>query len=308
MDAPQAAPDGTMCIQCGLELRGIRVDSNCPKCGTAVERSLGALPRAVPDSAICVRCAYSLRGLAPGGVCPECGLPVERSLRGDLLVYSDPEYIRKLATGSRLVLWSTAAVIFVIVGEVILAIAGQEPLVRVLGLGLPVANLTFCLGWWMLTWPDIGQLSTNKGQRPRRIVRVTSAVIFCFILASACAPMYRGLVPPGLTALLTVFTVIAMAVGFLSGMLYIRWLAPRIPDGGINRLAKTLLILIGSMIGALVLTAMTSGHGDPGCAAVTLVLGAAVAGIISVIGYCMLFARLRAALLSIEAAQRDAMP
>ena len=40
---------------------------------------------------------------------------------------------------------------------------------------------TFSLGWWALTIPDAGQLTTNRGQRPRLIVRghlaASSAVI-----------------------------------------------------------------------------------------------------------------------------------
>ena len=47
----------------------------------------------------CRKCAYNLRGLPSNGTCPECNAPVEISISGDLLRYSDPNYLESLRRG-----------------------------------------------------------------------------------------------------------------------------------------------------------------------------------------------------------------
>jgi hypothetical protein len=273
-----------------------------------VERTLGALPTTVPDVATCIRCAYSLRGLPPQGLCPECGTPIERSLRGDLLLYSDPEYIRKLLAGSRLIFWSTLAIIVSIALAIFLAFYGDRfPVMQLLPLVLIMATLAFWGGWWLLTWPDAGQLTTNKGQRPRRIVRISLGFIVGLVALIFCATLFGHWADPGAVRLLGLLIYPAMGVAFWSGMLYIRWLAPRIPDGQVNRLARKLMYLFGFIVAALLIGGFFAAvGGDAMCGAAALFLGAALAAIVGLCMYCWLFYSLRVSLMMIAAKQRHA--
>jgi hypothetical protein len=308
-DIPDAAPDGTQCIHCGHALRGLRIDSNCPKCGTPIQRTLGSLPVSIPEAAICVRCAYALKGLSPSGVCPECGLPIERSLRGDLLVYSNPEYIRKLLLGSRLVLWSTLAIVLILIAQIDAAINRTAEFRNVLALCSLAANLAFLTGWWLLSSPDAGQLTTNKGQPPRRYVRFITATVLGFVALGAAAPFLQRWADPGLIRIVGLLAYPVMGAGFWAGMLYIRWLAPRIPDGRVHARAKALLVLLGSVILAvLIAIGIAVAGNDVGAAIVAaiLILAVAISSIVALLMYCRMFYMLRSGLKAIVQAQREA--
>src|SRR5687767_5429673 len=47
----------------------------------------------------CRRCGYNLRGLSEAGLCPECGTAVGLSIKGDLLRYADPQWLRRVQVG-----------------------------------------------------------------------------------------------------------------------------------------------------------------------------------------------------------------
>jgi hypothetical protein len=259
----------------------------------------------------CIRCGYSLRGLNSSGVCPECGTPVERSLRGDLLAYSDPLYVQKLFNGTRTIMASLLLLIVCVVAVAFSATAGVGPLAVLAGLGMLASTIAFLVGWWMLTTPDAGQLSTNKGERPRQIVRSTLLVIVATALLSF---VIRAIPAPGtqvLGGLLTLLNYVAMAVGFYAGMLYVRWLAPRIPNPKAWRRAKVLMILLAVMIGmyilliiAVLLTVAGSGR-SPVVGVLAGVVGiiALVGGLTALIMYYNLFSWMRKDLKNVLAVQ-----
>src|SRR5688500_6889706 len=67
----------------------------------AVVDASGVVAADVP----CRRCSYNVRGLSVYGRCPECGTPVGVSVHGDLLRFSDPRWLQRLAQGATLLFW-----------------------------------------------------------------------------------------------------------------------------------------------------------------------------------------------------------
>ncbi len=179
------------------------------------------------------------------------------------------------------------------------------PLAEFDGMAILAALFTFVCGWWLITWPDVGQLSTNKGQRPRRIVRVSLTIILAIVGAISIAPYLPVRVTTEARILISLLIVPAIGVGFCAGMLYLRWLAPRIPDGRVSYRAKALLVLLGCSTGAVILGIMFegAGRGAGACFAGLLFLAAGAANLVAVVMYCRLFFLLRDSLQAIVRAQ-----
>src|SRR5947209_5364931 len=78
------------------------------------------MPLVVAQDMPCRKCGYNLRGLSTDGQCPECSTPVRLSVSGDLLRYSEPQYVEGLAQGAKLLLWGIliAFVLGFIIGAV----------------------------------------------------------------------------------------------------------------------------------------------------------------------------------------------
>lgn len=70
----------------------------------------------------CVKCGYTLRGLPVDGACPECGMEISRSLDGDRLAAADPQWLRTIVRGQRLLttglMTATAGLFLLIFGGV----------------------------------------------------------------------------------------------------------------------------------------------------------------------------------------------
>src|SRR5688572_1470165 len=67
----------------------------------------------------CRRCQYNLRTLSIGGRCPECGLAVGFSAQGDLLRFSDPNWVMTLRRGVLGILWGVAVLILGVILTVV---------------------------------------------------------------------------------------------------------------------------------------------------------------------------------------------
>jgi len=65
----------------------------------------------IKEDLSCVKCGYNLRGLPRRHRCPECGTPVQRSIGGHLLTSASSFWLKKVAYGLGLMLWSIAAVL-----------------------------------------------------------------------------------------------------------------------------------------------------------------------------------------------------
>lgn len=215
-----------------------------------------ARPQAVTDDRPCVKCSYNLRGLPGAGVCPECGTLVERSFHGDLLRYASPEYVAKLHRGVFFVQMGIIVSVLLITASLIFAVFGSIPgsalISQVVGL-LPAVLSVY--GWWLLSEADPGQLSSHKGERPRKLIRaaviancvITLITLVLNILGSmGAAP---GTVT-GTRGAVHVFTFVMGIVGlaatlvqFFASMLYIAWIGPRLPSLRVVKRARTMLWL-----------------------------------------------------------------
>jgi hypothetical protein len=214
------------------------------------------LPATIADNRPCIKCSYNLLGLPGTGNCPECGTSVERSLRGDLLRYASPEYVAKLHRGAFYVQAGIIASVLLIAASIAFAIAGSVAggtlVTLVLGL-VPAALSVF--GWWLLSDADPGQLSSNKGELPRKLIRaavVTNCVITLInvvvrILGSMGATPAASTGSMGtvhvLSLVIGVVGLVATLVQYFASMLYIAWIGPRLPSLRVVKRARTMLWL-----------------------------------------------------------------
>lgn len=205
------------------------------------------------QTTLCIQCGYELNGLSVDAKCPECGTAINRSIRGDLLEFSSPDYIRKLHTGLILVQRMILLSIILGLGGFVLGLIapilvtsgslGINLLFQAIGIGAAILS---AWGWWQLSEPDPSQLSTNKGETPRKLIRIAIAaqvaatllanVIGFFVPATSLfAPPAPGTPPAvGLGQVLSICVMIAnlaaYGLWFFAAMLYLRWLAARIPN------------------------------------------------------------------------------
>jgi hypothetical protein len=192
----------------------------------------------------CRRCAYNLRGLAATGICPECGSPVEISIGGDLLRYSDAQYIETLRGGIHLIfLGLVATIVAAVLSAVFRHGVDQVFSTSLLRLAAQVPEI---IGVWFLTAPDPAGIGESRHGTVRRVIRVCIAIgvvnygVDC-VLAVTHLP--RTAVS-GLQAV-ALIAGIADFVGELAMLSYLSRLATRIPDPKLEQTANTLLWGIG---------------------------------------------------------------
>lgn len=204
----------------------------------------------------CLSCGFNLVGLSVSGVCPECGQPVLRSLQGNLLRYSNPEYLAGLHRGVFLVQAAIIVQVLMAIGTLVIAFTGGAPLVNSLvqpfqGVSL-LASICSVVGWWLLSSPDPAYSGSNDGTRARQVVRITVAVnaaaaVLPLVLGGANAGMvFRGGANNAaamLSQVVGIASLIAWVVWFFAAMRYLQWLAPRIPSEKILKRARLMMWL-----------------------------------------------------------------
>jgi hypothetical protein len=208
----------------------------------------------------CRRCGYNLRGLHRDGRCPECGSPVDLSLHGDLLRLADPNWVEKLARGSKFVLHglSTALLAAIAGGCVELVASGmrtsettdasmlEDVLVAVCTVVAILGLLVFYFGVWLMTSPDPTRAGEDLYATSRRLVRTT------LLISIGNEAVQFGLssftLPSGVDVFLGVLEAVArlaFAVGVLAHLRYLGKLALRVPD---ERLSKRSRFLFGAFL------------------------------------------------------------
>src|SRR3954470_3750622 len=98
----------------------------------------------------CRSCSYNLRGLHQDSNCPECATEIKLSLRGHWLYCGDPDWVRQLKIGTRIILGCSALMILMMCLSNPLGYYFR-PLQNLL---FAAASLLGVVGTWMLTAPD----------------------------------------------------------------------------------------------------------------------------------------------------------
>ena len=203
----------------------------------------------------CRKCAYNLRGLSSNGTCPECNAPVEISISGDLLRYSDPNYLESLRRGIHLIF---AGIVATIVVVILRAVLMRTPQAGLLGSLLQLAaSIIGVIGSWMLTNPDPSGIGESRYGKIRQTIRVCLMVGLGedLIQAALSSAMMPRAAIPGLQVI-SVLVSIANLVGQLALLEYLSRLAARIPNEEMTAQAKTLLKGLGICNGIIIVISL----------------------------------------------------
>lgn len=214
-------------------------------------------PTEPAGSSICFACDYPLGGLPSGAPCPECGSPAGVA-DAFLIKNSEPVYQQKLLTGVSFVLNGIIAMILMaIVGIIISAISISNQQTATVAVGPLEVGLQFvstaisvaiAYGWWLFSEADPKLVGGYDGGTPRQLVRVcvsinviASVVSFAIYLAAwlTSSALLAGVLLVGVGLIAGVSGIVA----FFVQMLYVKWLAPRLPNASVFRRSKTLLWL-----------------------------------------------------------------
>jgi hypothetical protein len=240
-----------------------------PQAGdAAVAAHMADLSGTVSTDIPCRKCGYNLRGLTLGGRCPECGRPVGLSVQGDLLRFSDPNWLLKLQRGTHLII---ASVIVGFIGGFVVALIFRGSQVPTAVLQL-LAGIGSFVGAWFLTEPDPSGLGEDQYGTARKVIRVTLLIGIVGQVLQIVQTL-ETLSPTVLRAFLVLGVIAGLAgvVGQFAQLQYLSKLATRIPDLKLSDRARFLMWAFGISYGLLVvvgaiLLAMTraAGGAPPG--------------------------------------------
>ncbi len=175
-----------------------------------------------------------------------------------LLRNSDPAYQQTLLKGVSFVLNGIIAMIIMVIISVAVRLAstgGQPataPAITPLDVGLQMISfaigLVIAYGWWLFSESDPRLTGEHAGGSARQVVRVciainvvASALSFVLYLLAwiTGAALLAGIMLIGIGLVAG----IAGIVAFFAQMLYVKWLAPRLPNEAVYKRSKTLMWL-----------------------------------------------------------------
>ncbi|MFH1749055.1 MAG: zinc ribbon domain-containing protein [Planctomycetota bacterium] len=283
VDAQGATMAGVICPRCGYDKRGLPPGSHCPECGASPVSVPVDAQGAIDADLPCRRCGYDLRGLREDGRCPECGTPIGLSTRGDLLRFADPEWLNKVATGLKIILWMILVSIIVSVGVGALRAYISAAVGAVLIFG---TSLVSFYGAWLMTEPDPSGVGEDPNVTARKVVRI--ALLVGLVSQPMNVAREELSLGPGVGIILGVLLIVAVLVsliGEFAKFIYYERLGARIPDAFIVRRARFLrwafTICFGIMVVGGALLGLATAGGGPGP-------GAGAGGLLAALGCIML--------------------
>jgi hypothetical protein len=243
------------CISCSYNLMGLHAEGLCPECGTPIALSLrdNLLINSAPEylkrihkgvflvqAAIIVMIVLALVGFFGVMIAGLVGAgrgPV--SIPGSIPFPSNGTSPGTTPTGTASgTAMGGGFMIAIVYGSAFVSIA-----IACVGL----------YGWWLFSEADPRASENDKGEKPRRIVRTTVVIELALLVVSQAVNLATG---AGLGGVGTMFGAamivsmlcslsyyIALATRYFASMLYIRWLAPRLPNEKVHRRGKLMLWL-----------------------------------------------------------------
>ena len=187
----------------------------------------------------CHGCGYNLRGLSPDSVCPECAAAIGRSIYGDLIQFSDPVWVEKLARGANVIV---VCLLCSIIGGIIVSMVSESAAAYFSA----AVGLIILRGYWLITSSEPGKSDEECGITARRLIRIGVSIHYVTSVVAALPPLAE----PVRMFVVLISTVMGM-VGSIALFVYARRLALRFPD---ERLAKHTNIVMWGMIGITSLT------------------------------------------------------
>lgn len=198
----------------------------------------------------CRKCGYNLRGLLPDGRCPECGTAVGRSLHGDLLRFSDPEWVQKLASGMN---WIVASIIIGFIGglfsTIFLGLFTTILSTRSFLVLAPLSGLVFGLialvGYWKVTTPDPARLGEEPSLSARKLVRIAQIANYAVTPVTSLLQQLAWTIS---YMVLSAGSGIVSLVGTFAIFIYGRKLALRLPSEKLARSCKIVMWGLAAML------------------------------------------------------------
>lgn len=238
----------------------------------------------------CTSCGYNLRGLTQTGRCPECGASIEVSLRGDLLCFANPRWLKSVRSGIDWMFVALALAVAVSALHVLRFLNGPAGIWMFIPLLMVIEGVPRLLAIWMITTPEPRVSFTDQQVNWRWVVRFCAAMSLALLLLIHI-DVWRWSVAQHRVPWLMVFTMSSVAgiVATFGYFVYAEKLAKRVPD---LRLAKSTRIvkwglsglqamgMLGPLILMLVVFPMFAGGAGAGRAGLGFTLWR-IAGIVS---------------------------
>ncbi|HWL94797.1 MAG TPA: hypothetical protein VNT79_14860 [Phycisphaerae bacterium] len=127
---------------------------------------------------LCIDCEYDLGGLAPEGKCPECGAAISRSALSNRLVFSSPNWLKRVVLGLNMLRWSLLlGLLTPLLGILLVTAGGTEKWDRLFSQASLVCLAVIpTLGVWISTSAE--PRGRNDARRERLILIVRLAILF----------------------------------------------------------------------------------------------------------------------------------